>query len=86
MRDIVVQQGLNQDTVTAVGMGKDGPVADNCTNEGRQKNRRVEIYRLRRIYWSQAGIMCANNCGLAPAKHGSSLEGSGSKEELLESI
>lgn len=43
VRDFVVQQGLSPDAVTAVGMGKDGPVADNSTNAGRQKNRRVEI-------------------------------------------
>lgn len=43
VRDYLVQQGLAADTVTAVGMGKADPVADNSTNEGRQKNRRVEI-------------------------------------------
>ena len=43
VRDYLVQQGLATDSVTAVGMGKADPVADNSTNEGRQKNRRVEI-------------------------------------------
>jgi len=43
VRDFLVQQGLTADTVTAVGLGKAEPVADNSTNEGRQKNRRVEI-------------------------------------------
>lgn len=43
VREFLTQQGLAADTVTAVGMGKADPVADNSTNEGRQKNRRVEI-------------------------------------------
>ena len=43
VRDFLVQQGLAPDAVTAVGLGKAEPVADNGTNEGRQKNRRVEI-------------------------------------------
>ena len=43
VRDFLVQQGLAQDTVTAVGVGKAEPVGDNSTSEGRQKNRRVEI-------------------------------------------
>jgi outer membrane protein OmpA-like peptidoglycan-associated protein len=43
VRDFIVQQGLSADSVTAVGLGKMEPVADNSTNEGRQKNRRVEI-------------------------------------------
>ena len=43
VRDVLIQQGLAPDTVTAVGMGKANPVADNSTPDGRQKNRRVEI-------------------------------------------
>jgi outer membrane protein OmpA-like peptidoglycan-associated protein len=43
VRDFLVQLGLGADIVTAVGLGKAEPVADNSTNEGRQKNRRVEI-------------------------------------------
>lgn len=41
--DFLVQQGLGRDGVTAVGLGKAEPVADNSTSEGRQQNRRVEI-------------------------------------------
>jgi outer membrane protein OmpA-like peptidoglycan-associated protein len=41
--DFVIRQGLKEDTVSAVGMGKADPVADNSTSEGRQANRRVEI-------------------------------------------
>jgi len=43
VREFLVQQGLAADKVTAVGLGMAEPVADNSTNEGRQKNRRVEI-------------------------------------------
>jgi len=43
VREFLVQQGLAANSVTAVGLGKADPVADNSSNEGRQKNRRVEI-------------------------------------------
>ena len=43
VRNFLVEQGLTADTVTAVGLGKAEPVADNSTNDGRQQNRRVEI-------------------------------------------
>jgi outer membrane protein OmpA-like peptidoglycan-associated protein len=43
VRMFLVQQGLNPDAVTSVGMGPSDPVASNDTSEGRQKNRRVEI-------------------------------------------
>jgi outer membrane protein OmpA-like peptidoglycan-associated protein len=39
----LTQQGLAADSVTAVGFGKDMPIADNSTAAGRQQNRRVEI-------------------------------------------
>ena len=39
----LVQQGLAQDNVTAMGFGKDNPVASNDTASGRQLNRRVEL-------------------------------------------
>ena len=39
----LVQQGLPQDNVTALGFGKDNPVASNSTAAGRQQNRRVEL-------------------------------------------
>lgn len=43
VRTYVVGQGVPADTVTAVGMGKANPVADNSTSAGRQQNRRVEM-------------------------------------------
>lgn len=43
VREFLTQQGLSANAVTSVGLGKAEPVADNSTNEGRQKNRRVEI-------------------------------------------
>ena len=43
VREFLTQQGLSADAVSSVGLGKAEPVADNSTNEGRQKNRRVEI-------------------------------------------
>jgi outer membrane protein OmpA-like peptidoglycan-associated protein len=43
VRDYLVSQGLKEEGVTAEGFGKELPVASNATNEGRQRNRRVEI-------------------------------------------
>jgi outer membrane protein OmpA-like peptidoglycan-associated protein len=43
VRVFLTQQGLSPDILTATGMGKADPVADNSTADGRQKNRRVEI-------------------------------------------
>jgi outer membrane protein OmpA-like peptidoglycan-associated protein len=43
VRNYLIQQGLNEQSITAVGLGKTMPIADNNTAEGRQKNRRVEI-------------------------------------------
>jgi outer membrane protein OmpA-like peptidoglycan-associated protein len=43
VRTYLLSQGVPADTVTAVGMGKANPVADNSTPAGRQQNRRVEM-------------------------------------------
>lgn len=43
VRNVLIQSGLPATTVSSVGYGEEQPVADNSTEEGRQKNRRVEI-------------------------------------------
>jgi outer membrane protein OmpA-like peptidoglycan-associated protein len=43
VRDYLITQGLADNTVTAKGLGKSNPVADNSTAAGRKLNRRVEI-------------------------------------------
>jgi outer membrane protein OmpA-like peptidoglycan-associated protein len=43
VRDALVQDGVDGARLTAVGLGKDRPVADNGSAEGRARNRRVEI-------------------------------------------
>ena len=39
--DKMVSLGISRDRLTAVGKGQDEPIADNDTEEGRAKNRRV---------------------------------------------
>lgn len=41
--DYLVSQGVDAAKLTAVGHGADNPVADNTTEEGRFKNRRIEF-------------------------------------------
>ena len=43
VRQYLVDQGLDADSITATGLGMTSPVADNSTAAGRQKNRRVEV-------------------------------------------
>lgn len=43
VRGYLVSEGVKPDTVTATGLGKADPVADNSTAAGRQLNRRVDI-------------------------------------------
>jgi outer membrane protein OmpA-like peptidoglycan-associated protein len=43
VRDYLIAQGLNMNSLTAVGFGKSNPIASNETNQGRQQNRRVEM-------------------------------------------
>lgn len=43
VRDYLVSQGVQAQSVTAHGFGKTQPIADNETADGRQRNRRVEL-------------------------------------------
>ena len=43
VRDYLVGQGLDASSVSAQGLGEQNPVSDNLTDQGREKNRRVEI-------------------------------------------
>ncbi|MBI4910893.1 MAG: OmpA family protein [Acidobacteria bacterium] len=43
VREYLQSQGVGGDTMTSRGFGKTQPVASNNTNEGRQRNRRVEM-------------------------------------------
>jgi outer membrane protein OmpA-like peptidoglycan-associated protein len=43
VRTFLVGHGIASDRITAVGLGKESPVADNASPEGRADNRRVEI-------------------------------------------
>jgi len=44
--DYLVSRGVDRSLLAAVGMGPDEPVADNSTESGRARNRRVEIHIL----------------------------------------
>jgi outer membrane protein OmpA-like peptidoglycan-associated protein len=43
VRDYLISRGTNADRVTAVGYGEERPIADNGSESGREKNRRVEF-------------------------------------------
>ncbi len=44
--DKLVELGIAADRLTAVGKGQSTPIADNSTDEGRAKNRRVEFVKM----------------------------------------
>ncbi len=44
VRRFLVERGVDVARMEAVGFGPSKPIADNRTNQGREKNRRVEFY------------------------------------------
>ena len=45
-RDYIVSKGIDKKRLDAVGFGDEHPIAPNDTDEGRQKNRRIEAKEL----------------------------------------
>ena len=43
--DKLVENGIARDRLTSTGKGQTAPIADNGTDEGRAKNRRVEFVK-----------------------------------------
>lgn len=43
VKELLVDYGINSSRIEAIGMGESLPVADNFTEEGKAKNRRVDI-------------------------------------------
>ena len=43
--DAIGQAGIDRSRLTSAGYGQEKPVADNRTEEGRAKNRRVELVK-----------------------------------------
>jgi len=55
VRGYLISQGVKPDNVSATGLGKANPVADNGTSQGRQLNRRVEMVVSGDVIGSQVG-------------------------------
>jgi outer membrane protein OmpA-like peptidoglycan-associated protein len=47
VKDILVAQGIGATQVTSEGYGPEQPIASNDTEEGRARNRRVELVVLK---------------------------------------
>ena len=70
VREYLIGQGIQANTVTAVGFGKNDPIASNDTPSGRQLNRRVEMVISGEIIGIQIGQPTApatNNMMVVPA-------------------
>ena len=55
VRGYLISQGVKPDNISATGLGKANPVADNSTAQGRQLNRRVEMVVSGDVIGTQVG-------------------------------
>lgn len=46
LKSALVSKGIAPDKIKTVGLGQDQPLADNSTDDGRAKNRRIEIKKI----------------------------------------
>jgi len=60
VRDYLMMQGMQGNSVTAKGFGKTQPVASNETAEGRQQNRRVELVISGEVIGTEIGTPIGN--------------------------
>ena len=66
VRDYLIQQGLNMNSVAARGFGKTVPIASNGTAAGRQQNRRVELVVSGEVIGSRFGVTQTGQAGQLP--------------------
>jgi outer membrane protein OmpA-like peptidoglycan-associated protein len=60
VRNYLMQEGVQNNSVTSRGFGKTQPVASNATSGGRQQNRRVELVVSGEIIGMQIGVPVAS--------------------------
>jgi len=66
--DFLVKAGVDPERMEAVGYGEERPIADNDTEEGREKNRRVEFNIIARLSQEElAALKAAGEEAAAPA-------------------
>jgi outer membrane protein OmpA-like peptidoglycan-associated protein len=66
VRDFLVEQGVSLANISAVGLGKDSPVASNDSAAGRQQNRRVELVVSGDVIGTQIGEPAPSTPAAAP--------------------
>ncbi len=69
VREYLVAQGINSDSVTSRGLGKTQPIAPNDTNANRQKNRRVEMVVSGEIIGTKLTVTVAPAAPAAPPQN-----------------
>lgn len=67
VRDFLDSQGVNPQSVTAVGYGANYPVASNDTASGRKMNRRVQLVVSGEVIGTKIGVPPNGNANTSPA-------------------